>query len=150
MKMLSVKKILTVLTFSLIAALPLTAQESSSSSTKPIWDHGDNVSKITYQNAQIYKILDSRDAYVVIYARNGIKVGELTIPKSWAKTTPRKLNIRNSAKGIEPYVTVIKQDGEFLKVWLTIPNNRLDKMWGILPNGTELADLDKDSLQLEY
>lgn len=150
MKILSVKKLLAILSFSLIAAIPLAAQESSSDSPKQIWDHGDNVSSLTYQSAQIYRILDSKDAYVVIYARNGVKVGELTIPKAWAKTTPRKLDIRDNGKGLDPYITVIKQNGEFLKVWLTIPNNRLDSTWGVLPSGTKLTDLDKDSIQLEY
>lgn len=148
MKMFYSKRFITALLVSFVIVLSSVAQENQNS--KPIWDHGDNVSDITYQNVQIYKIYDSKDAYVVLYAKGGINVGQVTIPKSWAKTMPRKLEFRNKPVKLSPYMTVIKQNGEFLKVWLTIPSNRLDSIWGVLPNGAQISDVDKESLEIEY
>ena len=148
MKMFYSKRFIASLLVSFVIVLSSVAQENQNS--KPIWDHGDNVSDITYQNLQIYKIYDSKDAYVVVYAKSGIKVGQVSIPKDWAKTTPRKLEIRNKPVKLSPYMTVIKQNGEFLKVWLTVPLNKLDSMWGVLPNGAQLDDLNKESLEIEY
>lgn len=148
MKMFYSKRFITALLVSFVIVLSSVAQENQNS--KPIWDHGDNVSDITYQNVQIYKIYDSKDAYVVLYAKGGINVGQVTIPKSWAKTMPRKLEFRNKPVKLSPYMTVIKQNGEFLKVWLTVPLNKLDSIWGVLPNGTQISDVDKESLEIEY
>lgn len=148
MKMFYSKRFIASLLVSFVIVLSSVAQENQNS--KPIWDHGDNVSSITYQNVQVYKIYDAKDAYVVVYAKSGIKVGQVSIPKDWAKTTPRKLEIRNKPVKLSPYMTVIKQNGEFLKVWLTVPLNKLDSMWGVLPNGAQLDDLNKESLEIEY
>lgn len=144
------KKLLMILT----AAVCLTAAAAaqSSSGSKPIWDHGDNVSKMSYQNVDIYRVLDGRDAYVVLYACPGLKIGKCVIPKSWAKQqngTARKLEFRKKPAGLNPYMTVIKEDGNFLKVWLTVPPSKLDSVWGFLPAGTKIEGTDAETLEIQ-
>lgn len=142
------KKILLTLIFGFAMLLPVLAQDSDSK--KPIWDHGDNVSDISYENVTIYKVFDSKDAYVVLYAKKGIDIGKVTIPKSWAKESPRKLAIRKQPAGMNPYMTVINKGGEFLKVWLTLPVNRKDEIWAVLPAGSKVEGADATTLQLQY
>ena len=126
--------------------------ESSSEKSKPVWDHGDNVSKMMYKNFKVYKIYDQRDAYIVLYERQGLKVGTAVIPKKWASNTEgaRKLYFRALPKGLDPYMTLIQEDGEFLKVWITAPVNRFNSIWAIAPSGTKVEGTDADTLELEY
>lgn len=143
------KKLLVALVVALAAVLPSVAQDSKESKT-PVWDHGDNVSNITYQNVRIFKIYDQKDSYVVLYEKQGLKTGTAVIPKSWAKDQPRKLNFRNAPPKIQPYMTVISQDGSFLKVWVTVSPSRQNSIWGIYPAGQSVEGSDADSLNLEY
>lgn len=147
------KKIIMALILAAAVVLPAVSQEKEK--TKPIWDHGDNVSSLVYQNVRIFKIYDSADAYVVMYEMAGVKTGTAVIPKKWAtpeeKGKKSKLFIRKKPAGLMgPYMTVINQDGKFLKVWLTIPTNRMDPMWGVLPNGMNIEGTDADELNLQY
>lgn len=144
------KKLLIIMAAAVCLAVSVSADESSSS--KPIWDHGDNISKMSYQNVQVMRILDGKDSYVVLYARPGIKMGKCTIPKSWAKTakdTPRKLVFRKKPTGLDSYMTVIKEDGQFKKVWLTLPPSKLDPIWGHIPAGTKIEAADVDTLEIQ-
>ena len=126
--------------------------ESSGEKSKPVWDHGDNVSKLMYKNFRIYKIYDQRDAYIVLYERQGLKVGTAVIPKKWASNSEgaRKLYFRTLPKGLDPYMTLIQEDGEFSKVWIAAPVNRFDSLWAVAPTGTKVDGTDADTLELEY
>ena len=118
------KKFLISVILAALTAASVMAQDAQAA--KPVWDHGDNVSDLSYQNVFIYKVLDHKDAYIVMYAKQGMKVGTTIVPKSWSAQTPRKLDIRNKPKGLSPYMTVIKKNGEFLLVRMTLPLNRND------------------------
>ena len=94
------KKFLISVILAALTAASVMAQDAQAA--KPVWDHGDNVSDLSYQNVFIYKVLDHKDAYIVMYAKQGMKVGTTIVPKSWSAQTPRKLDIRNKPKGLSP------------------------------------------------
>ena len=140
--------LLAVLTFGLL--LPVLAQEKVSESTTHVWDHGDNISSISYRNARIYKILDSKDAYIVLYEKGSTQVGTTIIPKSWAKDQPRALLFRNKPAELDPYMTVMYQNGEFYKIWITVSPNRLNSVWGVANSGTKVDLPSLDSYSIEF
>ena len=93
------KKIIMAVLMAACMVIPALAQSSSSDST-PIWDHGDNVSDITYHSTPIYSIVQTREAYVVFYQTQGLKIGKVVIPKDWQKAgDDKKLFFRNKAAG---------------------------------------------------
>ena len=143
------KKILAAALLAVLLVLP-TFAEDSAEKTKPIWDHGDNVSELSYQNVKIYRILDQKDSYVVLYAKNGVGIGQAVVPKKWFKESPRKLSFRTKPSTISPYMTVIKKNGEFYKVWLTLPLSRNDSTWGVVEDGVTVNGTDAESLELQY
>lgn len=147
------KKLFAVLALSFAMILPALAQESESKEkTTPVWDHGDNKSPLTYQNVRFYRIYDQKDAYVVLYEKQGVKIGTAVLPKKWIsnKEGPRKLIFREAPKGLAPYMTIIKNEGEFSKVWVTVPSNRFNNVWGIAPYGMKVEGTDADTLEIEY
>lgn len=145
------KKILTALILAMCLVLPLIAEGTSNEEkTKPVWDHGDNVSDMSYENVSIYKVLDQKDSYVILYAKKGMDIGQAVVPKKWAKESPRKLNFRKTPSGLGSYMTVIKKSGEFYKVWLTVPVNRNNSIWGILDSGVQVSGTDADTFNIEY
>lgn len=109
-----------------------------------------NWSSMFYYNVPIVKVLDSNDAFVVFYQKNIIGTGSTVIPKKWMmgnKDNPKKLKLRFLGKGkLGPLLTVIKKDGEFQKVILTVPKSKGDVTWGVIPRGAKV-DSDKDSLE---
>ena len=112
--------------------------------------HEENWTDLRYYNVPIYKILDSQEAYVIIYAKNAVGVGQCVVPKKWAKYSkdePRKLQIRalRSAK-IKPYLSYMKKDGEFYKVILNVPENKNNSVWGVVASGQQIEGVDKDTL----
>lgn len=132
---------------------PVFAQSQSQSSTseeKPIWDHGDNVSALSYRNVKVYRVLEAKEAYVVLYEKSGLKTGTVTIPKDWGERVPRKLEMRKCPKTVPPYMTVLYKDGEFYKVWLTLPTSKTASVWGVVPHGYTVPDTDKETLDIEY
>ena len=144
------KKLLLALAFAASLVLPMAAEDAKES-TPRVWDHGDNVSSITYQNVRFYKINDTKDSYVVLYEKQGVKIGTAVLPKKWSenKEGARKLLFRNAPAKIGPYMTIIKKDGEFQKVWVTVPTNRFNPVWAIAPNGMAVDGSDADSLNIE-
>lgn len=114
--------------------------------TKP-----ENWSEMTYVNLPIYKILDSTDSYVVIYGKNHAGTGSTVIPKKWvrsSKDTPSKLKLTKLYRGtLKSFMTVVKKGGEFHHVVLTIPMNKNDPVWGILENGADAGNADKEVLE---
>ncbi len=113
--------------------------------------HEENWTDMTFTQIPIYKVLDSRDGYVVIYAKNVYEVGKTIIPKKWAKGTadsPKKLTIRSIKAGkLKPFMTVIKKGNEFKQVILTVPLSRSDATWGVVESGVQLEGLDKEVLE---
>lgn len=113
--------------------------------------HEENWTSLSYANIPILKILDSKDGYVVIYQKNKIGVGQTVIPKKWARGTkdaPRKLKIRNLTGGkLKPYMTIIKDNGAFKSVILSVPASKGNMIWGVVGNGKELEGLDKEELE---
>lgn len=113
--------------------------------------HEENWTDMHYIQVPIYKILDSRDAYVVIYAKNKVGVGQTVIPKDWIKgnpENPRKLKIRKIGSGrLKPFMTVVKKGGEFHRVILTVPQSRLDSTWGVVEYSKQIEGADKETLE---
>jgi len=137
---MNIKRILTVLILTFIIALPAISQEESKKY--------DNESDLTYVMATIYKVLETTDSYVVIYRKNGAAVGSVTIPKKWERYSSteevRKLQVRALPPRLDPYITVVTKNGEFYKVFLTLPVERSAKVWGRLKGKT---DTDVDSIE---
>lgn len=144
------KRILLALVFAASMIFSAAAEESKESS-KPVWDHGDNVAAVTYTNVRFYKIYDAKDAYVVLYEKEGVKIGTAVLPKKWTenKDGPRKLIFRKAPKKIPPYMTIIKKGDEFNRVWVTVPLNRFHPVWAMAPASMSVEGVDADSLNLE-
>ena len=110
-----------------------------------------NWSELSYIQVPIYKILDSKEAYIIIYAKNKVGVGKTVIPKKWNKSSPdnpRKLQIRELKTGkVKPFMTVIKKSGEFHKVILTIPVDKKNSTWGVVDYHKKVEGSDKDTLE---
>ncbi|MCR5387227.1 MAG: hypothetical protein K6E69_08915 [Treponema sp.] len=134
---MKLKKGLIFAALCILLSLPVLAQESKSKYN----------SNITYYSAPVYKVLDSTEYYVVLYGRNGAKIGIATIPKKWAKwqkDKPRRLTIREMPKKLSPYITVVKKDNKFLKVMLTIPTAKTHAIWGFASKNVEGPSSDDD------
>ncbi len=149
------KKIFIALVLACVCVLPAVSQSkgSETQSSKPIWDHGDNVASFTYRNVRVYKVYDYKTAYVVLYEKGGVGVGSVTIPKKWyaKKASERKLEFRNLPAGLDPYMTVIYKDEEFYKVWLTLNmDHYAGSIWGVLPTYVEVPNTDADTLIMEF
>ena len=141
------KKVILALLAAACLAVPALAQEDSGSSesTTPVWDHGDNVSDLFYYNVPVYRVYDQKDAYVVMYQKQGLDVGKVVLPKKWAQGNEgRKLFFRNKAKGLGSYMSV------FYKAVLTVSNNRADAVWGVISNSVHIEGTDADTLEMEF
>ena len=120
--------------FAAVFAVPTKFNES-----KP-----ENWSDMTYANVPIYKVLDSKDGYVVIYGKSKIGTGTVVIPKKWVRGTkdsPSKLKL------VKLYGGILKKGGEFHHVELTIPMNRNDSIWGVVESGKQVDGVDKEVLE---
>lgn len=112
--------------------------------------HEENWSDMTYVNIPILKILDGRESYVVIYQKNKVGVGEVSVPKRWTKgnkENPAKLKVRDLGRGkLKSYITIVKKNNEFYKVVLNVPRDKHDMVWGVVANGKE-PDSSKETLE---
>jgi hypothetical protein len=134
------KKILCVLFAAMIVCAAVTAEQERDPSK---W------ASVSYVDVPIYKILESKDAYVVIYGKDRTGTGSTTIPKKWAKgntETPRKLKFRSVKGKLQPFMTVIKKDGTFLRVILSVPTSKLNSVWGVADD-SKVTDVNKDTLE---
>ena len=108
----------------------------------------DGWSPLSYVNIPVLKVLEGTEGYVVIYQKNHTGVGNTVIPKAWAKgdvENPKKLKFRKLKPGLlKPYMTVVKKDGEFHRVILTLPMNKSHEVWGSTRN---IEGADKDTLE---
>ncbi len=110
-------------------------------------------SEISYRNVIVYKVLDHKDAYVVMYAKGHRDVGTVSIPKKWyssAANKDAKLSFRALPKGMNPYMTVISRNGSFERVLLTMPVSRGHSAWGVADSNVKIDDADKDTLEIVY
>ena len=106
-------------------------------------------SSLTYYDVPLYKILQTKDAYFVIYGKHKVGTGSTIIPKNWAKgntETPRKLKFRSVKGSLQPFMTVVKKDGEFFRVILNVPPTTNVQFWGI-GNANKITNVEKDTLE---
>ena len=100
------------------------------------------------------KILEWKNAYSIIYQKNQVGVGSVVIPKAWVKSSPdspRKLKFRKVRSGYNSFMTVIKDDGEFKRVILSVPMNKSDSIWGVADYRKTMEGEDKETLEeLEF
>lgn len=140
------KKIISMVSI-LFAAVSMSFAIPSSYNEK----HEENWSNMTYYQVPVYKILDSKDAYIVIYAKNKYGVGSTVIPKKWINGNPeepRKLKIRNLPSGkLKPFLSVVKKNGEFHHVILNVPKSRRDSAWGVADYRKQIEGTDKETLE---
>lgn len=119
------KKAIFIFALATALLMPIVAEENAG---------GHKKSELSYYSTTVYKVLDSHSAYIVLYAKPHNKMGTVTIPKEWARNRPdtiRKLLVRKLPPNTTPYITIVKKNGEFLKVMLTVPTNHKDSLWGI-------------------
>jgi hypothetical protein len=144
------KKIIIAALLAVCMAIPALAQSNSSDST-PIWNHGDNVSDITYHSTPVYSIMQTKDAYVVFYQTQGLKVEKTIIPKDWQKAgEDKKLYFRNKAPGLDTYMTVVYKGGSFHRVILTVNPSKLDPVWDVAPSYAQVDASGIDTLEVKF
>lgn len=149
------KKLLFALVLAAAVLVPAIAQDSA---TKKIWDHGDNVSPLSYDSYVVSRVYDSVDAYTILYVQSGYKVGRVSIPKSWEYPGTNveahknhKLFFRKKVKTIDNMMTVFFKNGELYKVILTLPESKADPVWAVAPNGYDPGvSQDATTLELKY
>ncbi len=143
------KKVFFAILLAACFVIPALAQDTA---TKAIWDHGDNVSPLTYRTVNVYKVYDQKDSYIVLYEKQGIKIGKVCVPKSWGRLGENhKLFFRNSDKTTGSSMTVYYKGNDIYKVILTLPVYKGDKIYGIAPNGMDIsADPNPTTLNIEY
>lgn len=110
-------------------------------------------SEVSYHNVIVYKVLDQKETYIVIYAKGHRDVGTVTIPKKWyssAVNPQAKLTFRSLSKGMTPYMTIISRNGSFERVIMNLPTSRADSVWGVADSSYQVDDADKDSLEIVY
>ncbi|MBO5608375.1 MAG: hypothetical protein J5930_10865 [Treponema sp.] len=145
------KKIIIAALLAACMAIPALAQSSASESETPIWNHGDNVSEMVYHSAPVYSITMTRDAYVVFYQTQGMKVDTAVIPKDWAKRGEnKKLYFRNKAPGLDTYITVYYRNGNFDHVVLTANPDIRDPVWHIAPSYTKVDVSGIETLEVDF
>lgn len=148
------KKILLVLAlFTVFSGLLFAAENTKDSGTSFEKTEG-KWSDISYVNVPILKILEGKNAYSIIYQKNQVGVGSVVIPKNWAKgssDSPRKLKFRKVRSGYNSFMTVIKDEGEFKRVILSVPMNKSDSIWGVADYRKPMEGEDKETLEeLEF
>lgn len=91
-------------------------------------------SDYSYLNIPLLKIYEHKSAYVVIYQAHGVTTRECYIPKSWINQGSKERcgKIRSLPKGLQAYMTLIFKNGEFTSIYLSVPSNHDDPVWGTL------------------
>ncbi|MBQ9238204.1 MAG: hypothetical protein IJ191_02665 [Treponema sp.] len=127
-----------------LGATSVFAQNQQQERTEDKW------ASISYYTVPIVKIYEASDGYLVVYQKNNTGVGSTVIPKSWNRgtaDTPRKLKFRPTTGTLQPYMSVVSQDGAFLRVILTVPTSRMHHVWGVVRRGQRLNGTDKETLE---
>ena len=136
----------------LLAATLFTATAFEGGKTEADYRYTFQESGVYYKNYTIYRILDHKDAYVILYAKPHGVVGKVSIPKAWYSTngnTKSKLTFRPLPKGMAPWMTVLSKDGTFDHVVLTAPVARTHAAWGVASPDVDVGDLSKETLELK-
>lgn len=147
------KNLLVLALFTVFSGLLFAAENTKDSGTSFEKTEG-KWSDISYVNVPILKILEGKNAYSIIYQKNQVGVGSVVIPKVWAKgstDSPRKLKFRKVRSGYNSFMTVIKDEGEFKRVILSVPMNKSDSIWGVADYRKTMEGEDKETLEeLEF
>lgn len=150
--MLKMKKtiIVALISVALFSGLSFTvfAQEKAEVAEKQ-YKYPYQESNLSYKNVVVYKVLDQKDAYIVMYAKGHREVGNIAIPKRWYKESPHKLAFRKLPKGMDPYMTVLYRGGQFDQVILTMPESRANSAWGVADSNAQV-DVSKDTFDIIY
>lgn len=102
-------------------------------------------SEISYHNVIVYKVLDQKESYIVLYAKGHNDVGTVKVPKEWyssAVNPEAKLTFRALPKGMTPYMTVISRGDSFERVIMTLPTSRAESVWGVADSGTNTDSIN--------
>jgi hypothetical protein len=135
MKKMILAGIAVLLLYSLFLIAPVAAEESN----------------LYYVNVPILKIFPYKLGYYVIYRRSGLKTGEAYIPKGWFSPGDQRAILNQTDPGIEPYMTIVTDKGQFDYVQLVVAKDLNNPTWGNLSPGTPIEDKFKiDKLSLEY
>ena len=147
------KTLLILALFTVFSGLLFAAEKTNDSGTSFEKTEG-KWSNLYYVNVPILKILEGKNAYYIIYQKNQVGVGSVVIPKAWVKSSPdspRKLKFRKVRSGYNSFMTVIKDDGEFKRVILSVPMNKSDSIWGVADYRKTMEGEDKETLEeLEF
>lgn len=113
---------------------------------------GESSGGFTYLNVEIIKVYQHKDAYFVLYQRNGTKMGQVALPKEWFHySSENQSKVRPLPNGLNPYLTVIYKDSEFYKVYLNMPVDRLHPSWAVLDNNIDItAKINKETLEMAF
>lgn len=148
------KKILLILALFTVFSGLLVAAEKSNDSGSSFEKTEGKWSDLSYVNVPVLKILEGKNAYSIIYQKNHVGVGSVVIPKAWAKgspDSPRKLKFRKVRSGYNSFMTVVKDEGEFKRVILSVPMNKSDSIWGVADYRKTMEGEDKETLEeLEF
>ena len=148
------KKILLILALFTVFSGLLVAAEKSNDSGSSFEKTEGKWSDLSYVNVPVLKILEGKNAYSIIYQKNHVGVGSVVIPKAWAKgspDSPRKLKFRKVRSGYNSFMTVVKDEGEFKRVILSVPMNKSDSSWGVADYRKTMEGEDKETLEeLEF
>ena len=108
-------------------------------------------SSLSDRNIPIYRVLDHKDVYIVLYSKHGVNVGKVMIPKRWYTEKPKKLQIRRLDKGLDAFMTVVYKYGEFYKAILTTPNPKTGDVWAVAEAYTDIGDAaNAETLEIEF
>lgn len=141
------KKFLLIFTLLAVFSTSLIFAQDNSSSSE---EHEKGWSSLSYVNVPVFKIFEGKEAYIVVYQKNRVGVGNVVIPKKWASgsnDSPRKLKFRAVRTAENAYLTVVKKDGEFLKVILNVPMSKANPIWAVADYHKQIEGSDKDSLE---
>lgn len=112
-------------------------------------DTTDN-NNVSYQNIQIYMVYQHPDSYVIMYYEDAMGLGQLTIPIEWFKPETDKAILRTMSGNFTPYMVLQYTGGVFSKVIVTMPANRNNPAWGLMPESVDSeAGSQADTLILE-
>lgn len=136
---------------SLILLLLITVLSSSFAQDSIIKD--EYKTDLTYVNLPIYRIYDQRQAYIVMYQKNGNEIGQTILPKVWFKKNteePRKGIVRTLPKLLTPYLTVMYKGGEFYRVLINAPLSRNHSVWSVINKEINEDSINTETIQIEY
>ena len=139
------KKLLLVLALFSVFALQSFTQESS---TEKKQRDESRWTTLSYINVPILKILEGRDAYVVIYQTQGVATASTVVPKAWARGN--KLKTRLIRGNLKPFMTVVKDGSDFKRVILNVPKSKADPVWSVVKDGAKVDTDKSDMSDMKY